>query len=171
MINKTSIRFTYFIGFLGIILLLGIASYLEIYKGINPCPLCILQRVIMIMLGVIFFFAMILRLHKLGYLLSGLLGIIVSLSGILLSGRQVWLQNIPQIGLGECGISLQYMFKIFSFTEALQHVWRGGTECSQQGWVFLHLSLAEWSLICFLLFFLLAIIQLKRAMFDLKSNK
>ena len=81
--------------------------------------------------------------------------------GILLSGRQVWLQHVPPNGLGECGISLTYMFKIFPFTEALKHVWRGGTECSEQGFVFLNLSLAEWSLLWFILFFILFTYEIK----------
>lgn len=163
MNNTISIRLTYFVGFLIIVSLLGMAAYLEIYQGINPCPLCILQRIVLITLGVIFFFGMVLRINKIGYCMFGVLGLIVSLGGILLSGRQVWLQNVPQEGLGECGVSLQYMFKIFPVTEALQHVWRGGTECSQHDWEFLHLSLAEWSLIWFIVFFILVIVQLKRA--------
>src|SRR4029079_18710998 len=163
MNNMMSTRLTYFIGFIIIAALLGMAAYLEVYEGINPCPLCILQRIVLIALGVIFFFGMVLRINKIGYFLFGVLGLIVSLGGILLSGRQVWLQNVPQNGLGECGVSLQYMFKIFPFTEALKHVWRGGTECSQRDWEFLHLSLAEWSLICFVIFFILVIVQLKRA--------
>ncbi len=160
--NTLSIRFTYFIGFLLIAVLLGMAAYLEVYEGINPCPLCVLQRIVLIALGVIFFFAMVLKSNKIGQWIFGSMATLISLGGILLSGRQVWLQHMPQNGMGECGISLQYIFKIFPFTEAIQHVWKGGIECSQHDWEFLRLSLAEWSFIWFIVFFILSLVQLKR---------
>jgi disulfide bond formation protein DsbB len=162
MNNRLSIRFTYFIGFLLIVALLGTAAYLELYEGINPCPLCILQRIVLIALGVIFFFAMVFKTNRIVQYLLGLLGLMVSLGGVLLAGRQVWLQHIPQDGMGECGVSLQYMFKIFPFYEAIKHIWRGGIECSQHDWEFLRLSLAEWSFLWFVGFFILGLIQLKR---------
>lgn len=163
MNNVWSIRFSYFIGCMLIAALLGMAAYLEVYKGINPCPLCILQRIVLLTLGIIFFLAMALKIKKTGNILFGILGLITSLGGILLAGRQVWLQHAPPAGLGECGVSLQYMFKIFPLMEALKHVWQGGIECSQHGWVFMHLSLAEWSLLWFVLFFIFVIVQIKRA--------
>lgn len=162
MNNTFSIRLTYFIGLLLIIFLLGLATYLEVYEGINPCPLCVMQRIVLIALGVIFFFAMLIKSNNFLHYFLGICSFIISLSGVLLSGRQVWLQHIPSHGMGECGISLQYLFKIFTFTEALQHLWKGGIECSQHDWEFLHLSLAEWSLLWFVVFFMLALFQLKR---------
>lgn len=158
-----SIRFTYLIGLMLIIGLLGAAAYLEIYKGINPCSLCILQRGVLVALGVIFLIALVLT-KKISHIICGCLGLITALLGILLAGRQVWLQHMPQNGSGECGISLPYLFKIFSFPEAIKHLWRGGIECSQHGWVFLHLSLAEWSLLWFLIFFILVMVQVKRVL-------
>ena len=74
-----------------------------------------------------------------------------------------FLQHMPYSSLGDCGISLQYLFKIFPFTDAMKQLWQGGTECSQHGYEFLNLSLAEWSLIAFIVFFFFVILQLKRA--------
>ena len=162
MNNTSSIRLTYFLGLILIVVLLSIATYLEVYVGINPCPLCILQRVVLVALGVIFFFAMLIKSSRFFQYLLGFLSFLVNLRGILLSGRKVWLQHIPQNGMGECGISLQYLFKIFSFSEALKHIWKGGIECSQHDWEFLGLSLAEWSLFWFIVFFILVLLQLKR---------
>jgi len=165
MNNEKSIRLTYLIGFILIITLLLTATALEVYLKIHPCPLCSLQRVTMGILGILFFLGMILRLNKMGYLILGCLEILTSITGILLSGRQVWLQHVPPQGLGECGISLMYTFKIFPFLDAIKHVWRGGTECSQDGWIFLNLSLAGWSMIWFCIFFILIIIQQSRLYF------
>ena len=84
--------------------------------------------------------------------------------GILLSGRQVWLQHVPPSSLGECGASLTYMFQTLPVMKVINHVWTGGIECSQQGWTFMYLSLAEWSLLGFLGFFVFAVLQLKRSL-------
>src|SRR4029079_1091536 len=132
----------------------GSASFVESYLKMTPCPLCILQRIVMIMIGIIFLLNMIGKFHKYIYTLFTALGAILSLSGILLAGRQVWLQHLPKEGLGECGASLSYMLKILPLIETLKHVWRGGIECSEQGFVFLNLSLAEWSFIWFGIFFI-----------------
>lgn len=164
MRNASKIRFSYFLGFILIAFLLGLAEYLEVYKGMIPCPLCMLQRVVLIVLGVIFFIGMVFRMKGLGHVVLSLLSLLTSLGGILLSGRQVWLQHRPPSNLGECGVSLSYMFKTFPLMDGLKQVWTGGMECSQQGWVFLHLTLAEWSLLGFLGFFALVIIQLKRTL-------
>jgi disulfide bond formation protein DsbB len=163
MNSEQKIHTTYLIGFLIILALLGFAAYLEVVAGVAPCPLCIIQRCFMGMLGTFFFIGAFLRCKKLGYIIISFFSLITSILGILFSGRQVWLQHFPITAGGECGISLAYMFKIFPFFIALKHVWHGGVECSEQGWVFLHLSIAEWSLIWFGIFFLLAILQLKRS--------
>lgn len=157
-----SIRLRYFLGFITIILLLGLAEYLEVYKGMAPCPLCMLQRIILLFLGIVFLLGTLLK--GIGQIFVGLLSLIVSISGILFAGRQVWLQHMPSHHLGECGVSLSYMFKVLPLMQVLKQIWIGGMECSQQGWVFMHLSLAEWSLVGFLLFFVLTLIQLKRTL-------
>lgn len=155
----SSLRFTFFLAFLVVIFLLVAATLLEYYFKIVPCPLCVLQRIVMGILGIIFFYGAMIHLKKFGVLFISTLALIVSFAGMLLSGRQVWLQHIPQIGLGECGVSLSAMFKIFPFWQALRHIWLGGTECSQQGMMIINLSIAEWSLVCFSAFFLFLLIQ------------
>ena len=55
--KHVSPRTTYFTGFLAVITLLGSVAYLQAFKGFEPCPLCILQRFALILLGVVFFLA------------------------------------------------------------------------------------------------------------------
>lgn len=157
-------RFGYFLGFVLIVFLLGLAEYLEVYKGMIPCPLCMLQRIVLVVLGVMFFIGMIFRMKRIGLFAIGLLSLFTCIGGILLSGRQVWLQHVPPSSLGECGVSLTYMFHTLPLMDVLKHVWTGGIECSQQGWAFMYLSLAEWSLLGFLGFFVFAVMQLKRSL-------
>lgn len=164
MKKASKVRLGYFIGFILVIGLLGLAEYLEVYKGMVPCPLCMLQRIVLIMLGTLFFVGMVFRLKKMGLCIVSLLSLIVSLSGIFAAGRQSWLQHMPSNHLGECGASLSYMFQTLPLMEVFKHVWTGGIECSQQGWAFMSLSLADWSLIGFAGFFVFTLWQVKRSL-------
>lgn len=166
MKKSNAFRFTYLLGFILMAVLLGSAFFLQIYKGMSPCPLCLLQRMMMVALGAIFFVGAVVRLPKWGDLCVGFLGLLVGTAGVLLAGRQVWLQVSPPSSSGDCGASLGYLWHVLSVKETLKQVWQGGMECSQTGWKFLHLSLAAWSLIGFTILFLLVIVQLIRVAID-----
>ncbi len=166
MRNSRIFRLTSTSGLILIIALLGLAYFLQIYKGINPCPLCLLQRLIMGLLGIIFFVGIVIPFKKKWQILWGIGGLLIGASGLLLSSRQVWLQVSPPSGAGDCSASLSYIFNVLSLPDAIKQIWQGGMECSQMGWEFLHLSLAAWSLVSFGLLCLLFIILLIRAATD-----
>jgi disulfide bond formation protein DsbB len=77
---------------------------------------------------------------------------IAAIAGAAVAARQVWLQHLPADLVPECGPGLNYMLHRFPLGETLQKVLSGSGECAQVNWTFLHLSIAEWSLICFVLF-------------------
>jgi disulfide bond formation protein DsbB len=154
------------LGFTLAIFLLGVAFFLQTYKGVNPCPLCLLQRAIMTILGIIFFLGIVFKFKKCGQFFLGVLSLLTSATGMLLSGRQVWLQWSPPSSSGDCSASLQYLLNTFSYKEVFLQIWHGGMECSQTGWEFMHLSLAAWSLVGFTILSLLVIVQLIRAAID-----
>jgi disulfide bond formation protein DsbB len=156
---KFSPRLTYLISFLIICGLLGITTYLQAHDGINPCPLCILQRLTLAVLGVLFFFGAVLCLKKCGRYFLSALCLLISSAGGALAGRQIWLQHLPTSQNVDCGASLQYMMQVLPLHEVLDKVLAGSAECSQIGWQFLNLSLAEWSLVCFTLFFIVSLGQ------------
>ena len=166
MKKSNAFRFTYLSGFILMAILLGSAFFLQIHKGVSPCPLCLLQRLVMAVLGSIFLLGAILRLKRWGNLFLGVSGLFTGAFGVLLAGRQVWLQVSPPGSSGDCGASLGYILHVLSVKEAIKQVWQGGMECSQTGWEFFHLSLAAWSLIGFIILFLLVILQLIRAAID-----
>ncbi|EKD73439.1 MAG: hypothetical protein ACD_45C00316G0003 [uncultured bacterium] len=164
MMKIPSERLMYFISLVIIALLLSATFYLEKYDGFIPCPLCILQRITFGILGVLFFVGMLLPNIKLARLLISILAGLFSLFGIYLSGRQVWLQHLPADPNADCGVSLQYLIKALPFDQAIARIMQGTAECSQTGWEFLHLSLADWSLLCFIVFFGVCLLQLSRAL-------
>lgn len=162
--KKISLRRHYFISFIFTAVLLGITFYLQNFDGFIPCPLCILQRITLAILGIIFFVGCVFRFKQIGNILLASLASLFALIGVLLSGRQVWLQHLPPDKNADCGASLQYLIHVLPFDQVISKVLQGTAECAQKGWEFLNLSLASWSLICFIGFFIFSLFQMKRAL-------
>lgn len=145
-------RLNYFLGFLLIFTLVLFSFYLQIYDGVIPCPLCTLQRLAFISLGFIFLCGIFSSSWPWARLLTSLFAIVVAIIGIFLSGRQIWLQHYPSGESDACGVSLEYMLQVLPLNEVFQKILVGSSECSQRGWEFLNLNVAEWSFLWFLLF-------------------
>lgn len=161
---KFSARSTYFIISICIAALVSYTFYLEAYQGFVPCPLCILQRCVFCILGILFFFSAVVPWHKTGRLVLGITNTLFAVIGLLLAGRQVWLQHLPLNTNADCGVSLQYLLKILPWQQAMAKVLYGTAECAQKGGMFLSLSLAEWALMCFILFLFFCLGQIKWAL-------
>ena len=138
-----SIIFTVCIG------LLGFGLYLEHVVGLEPCPLCIFQRVAYIVIAVISLIGAIHNPQKLFERIYASLILIASLCGAGIAGRQIWLQHLPEDKIPECGPGLEYMLDTFPFTDALRMILSGSGECAEVQWTFLSFSIAEWSIVCF----------------------
>lgn len=154
-------QFYYLLAFISVGILLGSATFLQLYRGVNPCPLCILQRLVMGALGLLFLFGVAARLGTFSKWSIGILSILFSLLGIGIAGRQVWLQHLPQTPGANCEVSLQYLLNALPFFQVMEKIFQGGTNCSEVGWSFI-LSLAQWSLVCFIVYLLFSIWQLRR---------
>lgn len=128
--------------------MMGFALYAQHILFLDPCPLCILQRVVVIALGAVFLAA---ALHHPGgagrYVYAGIVGLI-ALAGIGVAGWHVHLQNMPPAEVPSCGPGLQYMISNFPLGEALSMVFEGSGECAEVVWSFLGLSMPAWVLIC-----------------------
>ena len=140
--------------------LLIFGLYLEHVHGLEACPLCIFQR---IAYTVIIFIVLIGAIHNPRNLLQiiyKLLMVISSITGAAIAGRQIWLQHLPPELVPECGPSLDYMFNVFPFREALKMIFTGSGECAEVKWRFIGLSIAEWSLIMFIGIFIATILSI-----------
>jgi protein dithiol:quinone oxidoreductase len=149
--------------FLSSLIGMGFALYLEHVQGLNPCPLCVFQRVGLIALGL---FSLLGFLHnpksnvlKRIYSLLGSLGILWSLG---VAARHVWLQNLPPDKVPSCGPGLDYLVDALPLKSVLQQVLSGSGECAVIDWTFLGQSLPVWSLVFFALLTILSIWQLFR---------
>lgn len=149
--------------FLASLLGMVFALYLEHVQGLNPCPLCVFQRVGLIALGV---FSLLGFLHNpqshlLKRVYSGLgsLGILWSFG---VAARHVWLQTLPPEKVPSCGPGLDYLVDALPLKSVLQQVLSGSGECAVIDWTFLGQSLPVWSLIFFALLSILSLWQLFR---------
>ena len=144
-------RLGYLAGFLicgGLILY---ALYLQYYEYQDPCPLCLLQRVVYIALMVVFLLGALHGPRRTGAVVYSTLLVLVSLIGAGIAGRHVWLQHLPKDKVPECGPGLGYILDRFPLVNALEKIFRGSGECAEAGWRLMGLSIAEWSLVWFVL--------------------
>ena len=142
-------RLTNLVIFVGCCALILIGLYMQHVMGLQPCALCITQRIFIIAVG---FTALIACLHNPTYsgrrvyaVLGGLLAII----GGAFSSRQLWLQSLPEDQVPACGPPLEYILEAFPLREALSILLRGDGNCADIVWTFLGISIPGWTLVAF----------------------
>ncbi len=155
--NRYSLRSLLFFGALACAAMIGIALYLQYQQDLEPCPLCIFQRVFVIASGLIMGTAALHNPAETGRRIYGLLLLIPGLAGVIVAGRHVWLQQLPADQVPECGPGLEYMLQAFPFQEAIKMVFTGSGECAQVQWTILGLSIPTWTLMVFITLCLFAV--------------
>jgi disulfide bond formation protein DsbB len=155
-------RSLYLIGFLLCTAMLAIAGYFQFVDHLEPCPLCILQRIITLAIGVVLLLAVIHNPKSIGVKIYGVLAGLVSCVGIGVAGRHVWLQNLPEDQVPSCGPGLNFMLENFPLNDAINMVLRGSGECAEVLWTFLGLSIPAWTLVAFILFAIMSFSQVFR---------
>lgn len=150
-------RFAYLLGFVTTSLLLLISLYLQFFDGFVPCPLCTLQRICFGILAILFFIGVFLHAKRWGRLFINSCAMLISILGMVLAGRQMWLQHFPTTDNSECGVGIQYMLQVLPLQEVMQKIFSGTAECTQRGWTFLALDMADWAFVWFALFLVLTI--------------
>jgi disulfide bond formation protein DsbB len=127
--------------------LLGFALYAQYGLGLEPCPLCILQRVAVLVVGLLFVAAFIHDPGDRGARVYGSLIDLAALAGIAVAARQIWIIAQPPGSVAECGASLDYMMAVLPWHEVLAKVLTGSGECAKVDWLFLGLNMPTWVLI------------------------
>lgn len=135
------------VGFLVCAGMMAYALYAQYYLYLDPCPLCVFQRIAVIGMGIGF---LLLAIH--GSAKGALRGIYLAvfglsaLGGLAVAGRHVWLQYLPADEVPACGPGLNYMLDTFPLGDTLKMVFSGSGECATIDWTFLGLSMPEWVL-------------------------
>jgi disulfide bond formation protein DsbB len=143
-------RTLFLLGFLACIAMMGTALfYFQYLLQLEPCPLCIMQRVVVITIATVLLVASIHNPAGWGVRVYGALVTLAAATGAGIAGRHIWLQNLPPDQVPECGPGLDYILDVFPLGEALRMVLHGSGECAEVLWRFLGLSIPGWTLVAF----------------------
>jgi disulfide bond formation protein DsbB len=144
-------RWLYLLGVVAVAVLFGSALYIQHMLHQDPCPLCMVQRLIYFVIGALFLVAALHNAKPLGAKIYSVLIALVSLSGVGVAARHIWIQHLPADQVPACGPGLDFMLKHFPMSEVWQEVLHGSGECAAKGWTLLWLGIPEWALIWFVL--------------------
>jgi disulfide bond formation protein DsbB len=148
--------------FLAAVAAMVIALFLQHHDNLEPCPLCIFQRVGVMLAGAV---ALVAALHNpaaLGRRIYGVLTLLPILFGLGVAGRHVWIQHLPPEDVPACGPGLSYWMQNFPLQAVIQKVLKGSGECAVVDWTFLGFSLPELTLVMFTGLAVIAVWQIFR---------
>lgn len=140
--------------------MLGYGLYLQHVVGLNPCPMCIVQRYALVAIALIAALTS-LSARRGPQLFGALMVIVAAAFGAFVAARQSWLQWYPP-EVASCGRDFYGMIETFPLKRAIPMIFKGGGDCTVVDWTFLGGSIANWSFVCFALFTLLALVFLAR---------
>lgn len=136
---------------------MAFALYLEYFRHLEPCALCVLQRVAMIAAGLVFLIAALHGARHLGRYIYAALAGVAALVGAGIAGRHVWLQSLPADQVPACGPPLDHLMKVMPWSDALAFVLKGEGNCAVIDAQWLGISLPGWTLVGFVLLALWAV--------------
>ena len=135
------------LGFAACAGLLAYAFYAQFVLHLEPCPLCIFQRIGIAAIGVLFLLAALHDPKRWGARVYGSLQLIAALATIGVAARHIWIQHQPEGSVPACGADLNYMLQVFPVTAVIRKVLTGSGECAKVTWSLLGISMPGWVLI------------------------
>ena len=135
------------LGFLCCAGMMGFALFAQYVLLLDPCPLCVFQRIATILLGIVFLVA---ALHNPGKLGSRIYAVLITLAagdGVAVASWHVHLQNLPADKVPSCGPGFEYIMENFAFFDALSLIFEGSGECAEVVWRLFGLSMPTWVII------------------------
>ncbi|MGD0958715.1 MAG: disulfide bond formation protein B [Methylomonas sp.] len=144
---KFSPRIAFILGFCGCVALLLVGAYMQFILGLEPCPLCISQRLAILATGLFFLLA---AVHNQGRKIYAILTSLTAIGGACISARHIWIQHLPPDEVPECSPGLDYALKYLPLTDTVKLMLTGTGECAKVDWTMLGLSIPEWTLMAFL---------------------
>jgi disulfide bond formation protein DsbB len=140
--------------------MLAFGLYLQHVVGLEPCPMCIVQRYALMLVALVSGFAAMAKSR--GALMAGS-GLVLLFSGFgaFVAARQSWLQWYPP-EIASCGRDFYGMIETFPLQRAIPMIFKGSGDCTKIDWTFLGGSIANWSFVWFTIFALVALVLLAR---------
>jgi disulfide bond formation protein DsbB len=145
--------------------MLAFGMYLQHVVGLEPCPMCIVQRYALICVAV---FALLASASgkKSWWMGWGALALLLSAFGAFVAARQSWLQWYPP-EVATCGRDFYGMIENYPISRSIPMIFRGSGDCTAIDWTFLGGSIANWSFVCFVGF---ALVLVKLLLTHRKGN-
>ena len=148
--------------FASVALMVIAVAYFENSLKLEPCYLCMAQRGFVIFIGIISTLAAVHNPKKVGQRIYAVLSLSLVITGSYFSGKQLWLQSLPEGQVPSCGIPVEYLFDNFSMIEAIGVLLQGDGNCAEVQWQLLGISMPGWVMVCFVGFGLLGLMQFLR---------
>lgn len=148
--SKRSYRFVQSLLLLLTIFVLGTGFYLQYGRGLQPCPLCLMQRFCIFLLLLFCLMGACLTTLKRGKPVA-IFQVLTALAGVFFASRQLWLQSLPVGQAPACIPDLDVLMRYFPWRDVLHALLWGAGDCAEVTWRLLGLSMAAWGLVYFLL--------------------
>ncbi|HEV2702890.1 MAG TPA: disulfide bond formation protein B [Steroidobacteraceae bacterium] len=127
------------------------ALYTQYYENLEPCPLCMFQRIGVVALGIVFLVAAIHNPRRRGaWVYAGLIGV-VALITIGVAARHLYIQSQPPGSIPACGAPLNVLIQMFHVWQVVAKVLHAGGECAVVSWALWGVSMPGWVLFCVLI--------------------
>lgn len=123
--------------------------YFQKVLGLEPCPMCIFQRIAMLATGLVFLLAALHGPKGGGRWVYTLLCLVTAGIGAFIAGRHTWLQQLPEDQRPSCGPTLDYLVDMMPLREVVETVIRGDGNCAKIDWTLLGQSLPAWTMVVF----------------------
>lgn len=136
--------------------------FLQGSLGLAPCPLCITQRLFVVLIGLFAFLAALHNPSGWGQRVYASLCLLAAVGGAAIAGRHVWLQSLPEELAPACGPSLEYMLETLPLSETFAVIMMGDGNCAETMWEFLGFTIPEQTLGLFIVLGAIAAFQLLR---------
>ncbi|PWW49054.1 disulfide bond formation protein B [Melaminivora alkalimesophila] len=140
--------------------MLAFGMYLQHVVGLEPCPMCVVQRYALIAVAVFTGLAS-LRAGRGWWMGFGGLALLSAGFGAFVAARQSWLQWYPP-EVATCGRDFYGMIENYPISRAIPMIFRGSGDCSAVDWRFLGGSIANWSFLWFVAFSLVLLVLIVR---------
>ncbi len=142
----------YLLGFAACFGLVALALVIQTQYKLEPCPLCISQRIVFMSLGVLFLIAAFIPPASVFKKVFAALQVLTAMGGAGVAIRHWYLQANKESMIADCGVGFDYMFENFPLEKAFKLLFRGTGDCAAIDWTFLGLTLPQLGLISFVLF-------------------
>ncbi len=149
--------------FITCVALLGYGMYLQHVVGLEPCPMCVVQRYALVLIAACAFFSR-LGAQKRLHIGGAALMLLFAGLGAFVAARQSWLQWYPP-EIASCGRDIYGMIENFPLQRAIPMIFKGSGDCTKVDWTFLGGSIANWSFLCFVGLAVVALVLIWRQAF------